>query len=122
MKRAETGRYWEGRAEAYLRRAGLKPLARNFRCRSGEIDLIMSHGDTTVFVEVRYRGPGSRASGLESVTASKQSRIARAAGRFLTRHPRLAAGPCRFDVVAVDRSGRETELAWVRNAFESPMS
>jgi len=122
VKRAATGRYWEGRAEAYLRRAGLRPLARNFQCRSGEIDLIMAHGDTTVFVEVRYRGPGSRTNGLESVTASKQARLARAAGMFLARHPRLATGPCRFDVFAVDCNGRETQVAWVRNAFESPTS
>jgi len=110
------GSAWETRAERFLKERGLHTLCRNFLCRAGEIDLVMQDVDTTVFVEVRYRGDGSRVEALESVDRHKQARLSRAAGVFLHRHAALGAGPCRFDVVAFAANGSPM---WVRNAFES---
>ena len=119
--RAFGGR-WEQHAESYLRERGLTPLRRNFHCRMGEIDLIMNDQGVTVFVEVRYRGPGSLLSAAETVDRGKQLKLSRAAGIFLSRNPRLAAGPCRFDVICIDADRSGTRLGWVRNAFESTLN
>ena len=75
LVRGETG---EALAAAWLIRHGLRSLARNFRCRLGEIDLVMRDGDTLVFVEVRCRRDCGYGSALESVTAGKQRRLLRA--------------------------------------------
>ncbi len=93
-------------------------LRRNFRCRLGEIDLIMRDADTLVFVEVRHRRRNRFASAAQSVNIHKQRKIVRAAAFFLGRHRNLAQVPVRFDVVALDRPGDGgLELTWVRDAF-----
>jgi len=115
------GRRWERFAETWLHRQGLKTMARNFHCRLGEIDLVMADGERIVFVEVRFRGHGSRGSGPQSVTFDKQLRVSRAAGIFLNRHPRLADRPCRFDVIALDGDLATPRLRWIRNAFHSAL-
>jgi putative endonuclease len=94
-------------------------MQRNFVCRLGEIDLVMAHGEVTVFVEVRYRGQGSLGKAVESVTRTKQLKLSRAAGIFLSRNPALAVGPCRFDVISIDADTPEPRLEWIRNAFDS---
>ena len=113
------GREAERMAERYLRRQGFECLYRNYRCRWGEIDLLMRHGDTLVVVEVRARAPGARCSAEESVSAAKQARIIAAARHFLARHPRLAAGAVRFDVVAISPGGGDDELRWIEAAFSA---
>lgn len=122
MTRRRQGQAWERQAEAWLGRRGLSSLGRNFHCRLGELDLVMADQDTVVFVEVKYRGPGSRVSGIEAVTPHKQLRLSRAAGMFLNRHPTLAHRPCRFDVVAIDGGDCKPRFRWIRNAFESALS
>lgn len=122
MKARQSGARWERHAEAFLCRQGLRLLRRNFHCRLGEIDLIMTDEDTLVFVEVRFRGANSRGSGLESITQRKQVRLSRAAGVFLGRNPSLARRPCRFDVVALRGQRQGPDLHWIRNAFESALS
>ncbi len=119
MNGTRNGRHWERVAESWLHRRGLKTLQRNFHCRLGEIDLVMTDQESIVFVEVRYRGPGSWTGGAGSVTRRKQLRLARAAGIFLNGHPRLAHRPCRFDVLAVDGAGGQPRFNWLRNAFQS---
>lgn len=121
MNNTGRGRQWERHAETWLKRQGLKTMERNFNCRMGEIDLVMADGEYLVFVEVRYRGVGSRASGSESVTAHKQLRVSRAAGIFLSRHPALANRPCRFDVIAFDGKAARPRLRWIRSAFDSAL-
>lgn len=116
------GKQWEHRAETWLAQRGLVSLARNFNCRLGELDLVMRDGDTTVFVEVRYRGPGSRATALETVTRQKQLRVCRAAGIFLGQNPHLASGACRFDVVAFEPGATGNRVRWVRNAFDATLA
>jgi putative endonuclease len=96
-----------------LRKAGLRVLARNWRCRHGEIDLVAEEGGTLVFAEVRYRSHERFGGAAESVTAAKQARLIAAARLYLTRRPQAA---CRFDVLLLD--GLEAaRIRWIRNAF-----
>ena len=85
----------------HLRRHGLKILARNYRCRAGEIDVVAEDRGTVVFVEVKERGDESHGRAVEAVTLEKRRRILRAAHVYAAKHG-LAEGPIRFDVVAID--------------------
>ena len=96
----------------YLEGQGLRLLARNHRCRHGEIDLVMRDADTLVFVEVRYRRSQRFGTAAESVDAHKQRRLAAAAGHYLQGHP--SPLPCRFDVLAI---GADDCIDWIRHAF-----
>ena len=112
------GQAAEDRALAHLVANGLKPVTRNFRCRLGEIDLVMLHGQSLVFVEVRSRKNSRFASAAESVDARKQRKLARAAGFFLLREPAFRHHPVRFDVVALDGPSPERyAIQWLRDAF-----
>jgi putative endonuclease len=113
-----TGDSFEQRACTLLERAGLKVLARNYTTRHGELDLVMREGDTIVFVEVRYRKNASHGDAATSVTRSKQAKLILAAQHWLAANPRLAASPCRFDVVSYDGLGDTLCQAWLRGAFE----
>ncbi|ABM62867.1 YraN family protein [Halorhodospira halophila] len=105
----QRGQEAEERARAYLEGQGLQTLARNFRTRRGEIDLIMADGGVTVFVEVRRRSHPGYGGATASVDRRKRQRLSRAASAWLARHP----GWARFDVVATDGH----EVHWVRDAF-----
>ena len=106
-----------------LRRLGYAILARRYRTRHGEIDVIAQEGETLVFVEVKSRSTREFGEAAEAVTPRKQRRLVSMAIDYLARH-RLTDRGCRFDVVAVDaaertgagsRSGRRLTL--YRNAF-----
>jgi putative endonuclease len=103
----------EERAARHLSEHGLTIVARNWRTRLGEIDLVAREGGTLVFVEVRKRASASFGGAAASIDARKRSRIEAAAGLFLAR---LAQEPpCRFDVVAIE----EDRVQWLRGAFEA---
>lgn len=111
---------FEERAATWLQCRGLHVVARNFRARTGEIDIIARDDTRLVFIEVRARARGRYASAAASVTRRKQQRIARTAQLFLQCNPQLAHLPCRFDVVAFDRTGTDqcsAEPMWIRGAF-----
>lgn len=108
------GEQSEQRASKYLLTQGLTEVARNFRCRYGELDLIMREQQYLVIVEVRYRQTDAFGSALESITARKQSRIITTTQHYLAKHP--YAGPIRFDVVAI--SG-DNHIQWIKNAFQT---
>lgn len=111
MDKTRRGAEAERRAAAYLQARGLKLLACNWRCRFGEIDLILLEGDTLVFVEVRARrGPGFGGAG-ESITAAKRRRLTRSAEVYLAQTGHR--GPCRFDAILIEGE----RLVWLRNAF-----
>jgi putative endonuclease len=93
------GRRGERAAAKYLRRHGHRIIARNFRCVAGEIDLICSHRDFIVFVEVKTR-TGTGAEDEQGVRPVQWERIERAARWFLSRQT-TADRPCRFDLVTV---------------------
>ena len=113
MDAAAAGRHAEALAERLLTGAGLTIIARNFRCRHGEIDLIAREGDTFVFCEVRLRTSQSWGGAAESITGRKQARIAAAARYFLTARPEA---PCRFDVLLLQTLD-VARIQWIRNAF-----
>lgn len=108
------GSRFELMAEQRLQAAGLQPLWRNYRCRGGEIDLIMRQGQTLVFVEVRYRANRRHGGAAESITKAKQHRVQLAARHYLQRHGlNEASQSCRFDVVLFEGETPE----WIPNAF-----
>lgn len=113
------GDQYESLAASWIQQQGLNIVARNFRCRVGEIDLIGRHGPHIVFIEVRARGNPRYASALASVDRRKQVRLIRAAQWFLRKHPELADLPCRFDVIAFEppQSATEQTPLWIRGAF-----
>src|SRR5262245_47709910 len=114
-----TGTKGERAAEHFLRRAGMKIVARGFRFRGGEIDLIAREGEELVFVEVKTRTSRTFGSPQESVTSLKRRKIVRAASAYLQ-----SAGawehPCRFDVISVHLGNDgEVELEHLRDAFSA---
>ena len=116
---SQAGQAAENQALEFLQGQGLKLLTRNWRCKGGELDLVMLDADTVVFVEVRYRLHASFGGALGSIDGRKQKRLVLAASLVLQKEPRWAAQPCRFDVVALQGShhaGRP--LQWLKNAFE----
>ncbi len=110
----------EESACCHLLDRGLRLIARNYRCRYGEIDLIMcddsDNSSTIVFVEVRMRSRTDFGSGAQSVDSRKQGRLLRSAEHYLKRHATLLAR-CRFDVVSIHRAGNEHRINWIQNAF-----
>lgn len=119
MSARDTGSEWENAALVHLQRAGLKLIERNFHCRLGEIDLILTDGDSIVFAEVRYRGDAARGDGTATVGAVKQAKLVRAAKLWLQARPQFASQPCRFDVVGCAGTPQRPQFDWVRNAFDA---
>jgi putative endonuclease len=112
------GAHWEKLAHEHLATRGLDLVERNFRCRIGEIDLIMLHLDCLVFVEVRYRAANRYSSATLSVTRHKQRKLAQTAAVFLGRHPQYSNYTMRFDVVAFDAvSNDQCTIQWLQDAF-----
>ena len=105
-------------ADRYLQDRELKPVTRNFRCRLGEIDLIMLDEDCLVFVEVRYRASNRFSSASLTIDIHKQRKIIRTAALFLAKRSQFANSTVRFDVVAIDADdhGNKT-IEWIKDAF-----
>ena len=103
----------ENLAAAYLEQRGLKIVARNYRCRFGEIDLVAESGATLVFVEVRARASRDFGGAAESITGAKRRRLVAAARHYLA--ARRVRRACRFDVVLLN--GDRAEPEWIANAF-----
>ena len=103
----------ENLAFDYLKRKGLRPVQRNFRCRLGEIDLIMQDSGCLVFAEVRYRANDDFTNAGLTVDIHKQRKLIRTAAFFLARMPRFSESVIRFDVVSIN--GKDIE--WIRDAF-----
>lgn len=117
-----SGQQGEAAAESLLTRQGLKVLTRNYRCRAGEIDLVMldpdtADGDVIVFVEVRLRSAGAMVEAMETVDQHKQRKLSQAAQHFLMSKPAYANHACRFDVVAINDP--DSKPVWLPNAFDA---
>jgi putative endonuclease len=95
------GEAGESLACRHLESRGFVVVARNFRCRSGEVDVVARDGETTVFVEVKERTGVSHGGACEAVTFGKRRRIVRAA-RIYAASRGLSEAPLRFDVVSID--------------------
>ena len=114
-ERQQRGQAAEAQACRHLQQHGLELIERNYRCRQGEIDLIMRAGKCTVFVEVRYRSNPSFGGAAASVDPRKQGKLIAAASHYLQHHPNLAQQPARFDVIAIAPGA----LDWIRDAFQA---
>lgn len=114
--RQSLGRLGEDLACGELQRRGYVILARRYRTRHGEIDIIARDRDTVVFVEVKARRGQAYGGGGDAVTAWKQRRVARMAADFLFRRG-LHDAPCRFDVVAVDFRDGPPRIVVFTHAF-----
>jgi putative endonuclease len=115
----QRGNIAETLAETYLQAQGLRSLERNFRCRVGEIDLIMLDDDTLAFVEVRYRKSATFGHPIETITRNKRSRIVKCASYYLNCHRNQQQRPCRFDVVALTGELDSATIEWIRGAFQA---
>lgn len=113
------GEWGERKAAEYLQSQGYRLLDTRFRCREGEIDLILSRERYLCFVEVKLRKDADMAQARESVTTSKQRKVRTAALRYLSQHP-TSLQP-RFDVIEIYApQGVETVLPTIyhlENAF-----
>ena len=114
-KTQSVGKEAELRAEHWLARSGLRLLQRNYRCRGGEIDLIMRDGELLVFIEVRYRAGNTHGGALASVGTHKRQRLILAAQHYL--QTSAWRGPCRFDVIGFE--GDHVQPLWIRDAFSA---
>jgi putative endonuclease len=100
----------ESLALAHLQAQALTLVARQWRCRFGEIDLIMRDGATLVFVEVRQRKAGRFGGALESLSTTKMQRVQRACELYLAEHAHR--GACRIDAVLIDSA---LKVEWMKN-------
>jgi putative endonuclease len=103
----------EALSAGFLQAHGLRLIARNYRCRLGEIDLILEDGPALVFAEVRLRRNRDFGGAAESITAAKRQRILRAARHYLSGRPER---PCRFDVLLLDAL-KPDHIEWIKDAF-----
>ena len=106
----------EQQALAYLRQQSLQWLCSNYRCKAGELDLVMMDGPVLVIVEVRYRKSDQFGGALASITRKKQARIVAATQHYVIIN-KLNHCAIRFDVVAV--TGATHRLDWIKNAFQT---
>lgn len=117
MHRKEAGVAAEAAACRFLEAQGLKLLEKNFRCRTGEIDLIMRDGPVIALVEVRLRSSARFGGAAGSVDGKKQKRLI-AAARYLTMvRADMRSHPLRFDVVTLEPGGAALEIRWIKDAF-----
>ena len=115
--RRRKGNRFEQLALTWLQARGLSMVQCNYRCKLGEIDLVMRERELLVFVEVRFRGSRSQVPACETVDFRKQRKLLRTARHFLLCNKQLAELPCRFDVLGISREAGSTQYEWIRNAF-----
>jgi len=111
------GQWAEELAHTYLCEQGLQTIVRNYRCKAGEIDLIMLDQDILVFVEVRYRKDQRYGGSIESINTEKQQRIFTTATHYLHTHQWAQQHACRFDVVLISGTTTHPQMRWISDAF-----
>lgn len=116
MERRELGQEAEKFALIYLQRRGLSLKTLNYRCKQGEIDLVMTHLHALVFVEVRYRKSALYGTAAESVDIRKQRRLILAAQHYLWQH-HAREQDCRFDIIGITGALQQANVQWIQNAF-----
>ena len=115
----DVGLQFEKLAEKHLRKHGCRTVEKNFRCRSGEIDLIVIDGSTLVFVEVKFREDERFGRAVEMVTPLKQRKLVNTAQYYLQQRKRFMLMDARFDIVGITRasSKNEMQIDWIKGAF-----
>ena len=120
MKRLELGKSGENLAADELATKGYAIVARGYRTRCGEIDIVATEGETLVFIEVRRKSGEGCGAAAESVTPGKQRRVIRMAVDYLARHDLYDKCAVRFDVVAIDdQPDGSSRITVIRDAFVS---
>jgi putative endonuclease len=119
--RQQSGRDAEDAAARFLEERKLTILVRNYRCRTGELDIIAETAEGVVVIaEVRLRADTRYGGGAASVDWRKQRRIQRATCHLLARRPALARRALRFDVLDLAPDGANGyRIEWIRQAFEA---
>ena len=118
-ERLHFGQEGEKAAVRFLKKKGYRVVEKNYRHKSGEIDIVAEHDQVLVFVEVKSRADGEKGDPLEAVTSSKQRKIAQVAKAFLAQH-RIQDRVCRFDVVGIQgdpNKPKTWEIQLVQDAF-----
>jgi putative endonuclease len=115
--RQELGKCGEDLAVAELERRGYAIIARRYRQRRGELDIIARDGATLVFVEVKAREDLRFGGGLEAITPQKRRRMAQLAIEYIARQ-HIAECPCRFDVVSIHFDAGQPVIELFQNAFD----
>lgn len=110
------GRLAESEGAVWLERQGYRILDRNVEFKAGEIDVVARDGETLCFIEIKARASADYGEAVYAVTRRKQRQIASAAALYLAANPH--AGPCRFDVLAMDGTADGWRLALVKDAFQ----
>lgn len=105
----------EATARDYLVAQGMQWVESNYRCRLGEIDLIMRDDNNLVFVEVRSRASNVYGGAIESITYGKQQKLLKTASLYLLAHRLQDNVAARFDVISIE--GKPPQLTWIKNAF-----
>jgi putative endonuclease len=113
----ESGQLAESSARRFLQKQGLRLLASNYRCRYGELDLIMSDRENLVVIEIRYRRHIDFMIPAESITRAKRRRIARATLHFVQHNADHRSRPVRFDVLSVSGPITRPTMDWIPGAF-----
>jgi putative endonuclease len=112
------GKTGEDLACGELERRGYAIVARRYRGRGGELDIVARDGPTLVFVEVKTRGGRGFGDAVEAVTPGKQRRIVQLALEYLARH-HVTDVPCRFDIVSIQFEAGRPALEIFQNAFDA---
>jgi putative endonuclease len=124
QRRTQTAREIGAKAEnfalSFLKRNGLKLVARNVNYPFGEIDLIAKDREELVFIEVRFRSTPSHGRAAETISTQKQRRIVLASQRWLKDNQSYQNHYCRFDVIAIDSVIDSKHTSWEKNAFHAP--
>lgn len=113
--RKQLGQEAEERAAQHLQQQGFSILARNFRCRTGELDIVARRDQLLVIAEVRLRSSNAFGGAAASISHTKRQRILRAARYLLLRQPALAKLRVRFDTCLFD--GPDGPIDWIEDAF-----
>lgn len=118
MTKSETGRLGEESVCAYLTERGYNIVARNYRIKGGEIDIIAENGDYLTFVEVKSRKPDSMVSGFEAVNKRKRGLIIKTAADYCYKNPSVLQP--RFDIAEVIIDGKKVlSIDYICNAYDT---
>ena len=116
-ERKAIGLLGEELALAHLLARGLKLVLRNYRCKLGEIDLVMMDGRTLVLVEVRCRASNDYGGAAASIDWQKQRKLIKTGEHLLLKRSDLRRFPARFDVIAITTGASTPKIEWIKSAF-----
>lgn len=114
----QIGYEMENLACHYLEQQGLQLLLRNYRCKMGEIDLIMRDNQLIIFVEVKYRRQTRFGSSLEAIDMQKRAKLVRTAEYYLLRNRINSTCQIRFDAITIEHVDHQRKIHWIKNIIE----